>query len=546
MAEDLDTVATEGRASAESCRRPGCEGCDKLYRRVREAESASAYWRSMHAKAKEREAKLKEQVVSLKAKLRKRERQLFGKKSERGSAKKDGPSPAPKTGEKRKRGQQFGSKGHGRSDQDALPTKTEIHELNGDDRHCRNCGKLYEDMGQTEDSEVVEVEVKAHRRVIRRRRYRQTCSCPGQPRTMTAPPADKLIPKGAYGISFWVLVLIDKYLFQRPTQRLLAFLRLYVGLAVSPGTVDGGLKTLVPLFEPLYAAMLARNITDTRWHADETRWMVFTEFEDKEGHRWYLWVFRSETTVTFRLDPSRSAKVPQAHFGEKARGILSVDRYSAYKTLLPGGRIILAFCWAHVRRDFLELARDWPELEGWGLAWVERIGELYALNKDRLAVLDDPAAYAEAQRALVAGVDAMAAERDAQRASPTLHQACRKVLDSLAVHWSGLVVFVAHPEVPMDNSQAERDLRDPVCGRKNYRGSGSVWSGKLMVMVMSLFQTLLLWNVDPQLWLSLYFARCAELGGVAPKDAEQWLPWNLNSDELNELRPLVRRSQDTS
>jgi len=33
--------------------------------------------------------------------------------------------------------------------------------------------------------------------------------------------------------------------------------------------------------------------------------------------------------------------------------------------------ILLAFCWAHVRRDFLDAAKSWPDLQAWMLCWVE-------------------------------------------------------------------------------------------------------------------------------------------------------------------------------
>ena len=61
----------------------------------------------------------------------------------------------------------------------------------------------------------------------------------------------------------------------------------------------------------------------------------------------------------------------------------------------------------------------------------------------------------------------------------------RKVLESLGDHWTGLTVFVEHPEVPMDNDTAEHSERGPVVGRKNYYGSGSVWSGRLAAMVLA-------------------------------------------------------------
>ena len=62
-----------------------------------------------------------------------------------------------------------------------------------------------------------------------------------------------------------------------------------------------------------------------------------------------------------------------------------------------------------------------------------------------------------------------AAGRELQQ-QPKL-EACAKVLRSLRNHWEGLTLFVADPDLPMDNNQAERALRGPV-GRKNYYGSG--------------------------------------------------------------------------
>ena len=57
------------------------------------------------------------------------------------------------------------------------------------------------------------------------------------------------------------------------------------------------------------------------------------------------------------------------------------DRYSAYKSLAKSrDDLILAYCWAHVRRDFLKAARSWPELEDWMWTWVNDIRTLYRPN----------------------------------------------------------------------------------------------------------------------------------------------------------------------
>jgi transposase len=120
--------------------------------------------------------------------------------------------------------------------------------------------------------------VRAHRRVIRRRRYWPTCSCAAHPGIVTAPPPPRLIPKSILGISIWVNLLLDKYLFYQPTYRLLADWATH-GLDLSLGTVTDGLRHLVPLFEPVYEAFVQRSQGQTLWHADETRWLVFVILE---------------------------------------------------------------------------------------------------------------------------------------------------------------------------------------------------------------------------------------------------------------------------
>jgi transposase len=172
----------------------------------------------------------------------------------------------------------------------------------------------------------MEIDVKAHRRIIRRRRYKPTCRCGAVPGIVTAPPAPKLIPKGIFGVSVWVTILLDKFQFLRPTHRLLADLKTH-GLDISQGTITDGLKTIPPLFDPLYEAIIAKNLGENRWHADETRWPVFAIVEGEVGYGWYMWVFCSASTVVYTLDPRRSSEVPKAHFG------LEAALFSIFQTL---------------------------------------------------------------------------------------------------------------------------------------------------------------------------------------------------------------------
>ena len=351
---------------------------------------------------------------------------------------------------------------------------------------------------------------------------------------MTAPCPAKLVPKGMYGVSIWETVLLDKFLFQRPTHRLLLDLQTH-GLCIPQGSLTDGLVRLLPLFTPLKGAIVERQRKARHWHADETRWMVFVEVEGKVGHRWILWMICSVDTVVFLLDQSRSAKVPIDHFGE-ARGIASADRYSAYKTLENEGLVMIAYCWAHVRRDFLTVARSWPEEEPWAMEWVERICKLYELNEQRAALWKVNKEYVAEQARLETHVALMASAWKLELAGSSLHVQARKKLESLERHWSGLLLFVQHPWVPIDNNTAERELRGPVVGRKNYYGSGSLKSGELTAAMFSVFHTLRRCGINPRSWLRAYLQACAAAGGAPPPDFASFLPWNLSDERRREWK----------
>ena len=83
----------------------------------------------------------------------------------------------------------------------------------------------------------------------------------------------------------------------------------------------------------------------------------------------------------------------------------------------------------------------------------------------------------------------------------------------------------------MDNNASERCHRGPVVGRKNFYGSGAIWSGRLAAMLFSLFQTLGLWDQCPRRWLSAYLTACAEAGGEVPASWQRFLPWRMSKED---------------
>jgi len=505
----------------------------RLRRENLELRQQAGYWQSRHADGVRRIAVLEQENERLRGENRKLQAQAFGRKSEKQSPRDrsnhlDDPSEA-KTA--RARGQQRGHPGHRRRDYSHLPVRTDPpRQLPEAERVCPDCGLPLVACG-TEQAEQLEIDTVIYRRVTPRCRYKRACQCSGQ-RTWTAAPVPKLLPKGLLGVSLWVEIFLDKFASQRPTERLLNQWQL-LGLDLAPGTVTDGLRRLEPLFQPVRAALQERNRASVLNQADETRWLVFCDWQGKVGHTWWLWVFGGTDTVVYILDPFRSHNVPEKHFPKNAGGVLLVDRYSGYKAMaqVKDGTLLLAFCWAHVRRDFVRVGKGWPELKAWALEWLKRIRELYRLNRQRL---QNPAAV-RADAALRQAVHAFEQQVALELADPSLREPCRKVLTSLQEHWPGLTLFVDDPRIPMDNNISERRLRGPALGRKNYYGSGAEWSGRLAATLFSILATLKLWQINPRWWLRWFLDSCAAAGGQAPKDIQPFLPWNLSAAKRAEL-----------
>lgn len=551
--------------------------CQEVPRR---GETA-AFWYRAYAEARQEADKLKQQIEKLEAELERENglveelkqkiealkfqlvwmaKQIFGRKSEASQPEAPGPggtceadnpednsaetafsdSPEGDTGsqdnkgtERKKRGKREGSKGYGRKLRKNLPFTEIICDLPDERKLCPKCRLPLTELALSEASEAIDWEVRIVRRVYRRKCYTPTCCCGAVPGVVTADPVAKLIPKGMFTVSFWVRLILEKFLFQRPLYRIRKALALE-GLAVSQGTLTGGLKKIEALIQPLYNEIIQRSRQAKHWKMDETRWMVFVEVAGKVGYRWWLWVVVTRDTVLYYLDPSRSSKVPKKHLGD-ARGILNVDRYSAYKTLLS--LIRLAFCWVHQRRDFIRIRDGYCHSRQWAIEWIERIDALFGLNDQRLACRGDPQAFELRQQKLEEAVNNMANIREKQLSDHSLRRWERSALNSMKKHWQGLTVFVDNPDVPMDNNESERWLRGPVCGRKNYYGCGSEWSGALTAMLFTILQTCCVNRVDPKKMLLAYFEACAENGGKAPEDVSGFLPWNLSAEVRQTWHP---------
>ena len=478
-----------------------------------------------------RNERLEEDLAKLRSSRAVLSKVVFGSRSER--------QKKPGTG--RKRGQQRGAAGHGRTPRPGLPEKTERRNPPKDARICSCCGKPYVANGERVTT-LIEIAVKAHIRRVERTRWRRGCDCASSPLEAIAPPVPRLFPGTLFGTSFWARFLFEHCACLRPLCRVAAW---YAdqGLPLSPGTLANSLKRFVPLFDPVYQAILAHQNRTTVRHADETGWRV-QEFRDNgRSSRAWLWTSVSKDAVYFRIDPSRSAEVAKALFADTACTVFVVcDRYSAYRALARelAGKVILCWCWAHQRRDFIEGAAGQEALTEWCEGWIERIAAIYRLNDTRLKHYD-PAlerqtrAFDAAQRKLGKAVKRLFANAEAELAGLPDKDRRAKPLRSLLNHREGLCVFVDHPQVPMDNNAGERALRGPVIGRRLSFGSNSEDGAKVTAIMYSVIGTLSMNGIDVLRWLEAWLDACAKNGGKPPDDLSPWLPWTMSEERRREF-----------
>ncbi len=423
----------------------------------------------------------------------------------------------------KKRGARQGHKGYGRKIPENLPIEVVTIEIDGDKTCCGICGAEYRQTAKTEDSVKINVKIIVEKIISKRAVYVKECDCIETPTFLSAPKPEAIIPKSLYTNGFWCLLLVLKYYFQIPLNRQMNIFDMY-HYKPNASTIIGGFKKLLPLLIPLYNKLKAEILKDNHWHCDETRWLVFEEKADKKTHLWWLWTFVSKKLNVFVLDSTRSSSVPEKFFGKDAKGIVNVDRYAAYNVLLGG--ILLAFCWYHLRRDFLKAQISFPELTSWAEEWLKYISKTEELNSQRLSCETGSTSYESAQIKLVEHLNGMKTKVEEQLQEDKLIKKQETILKSLNRKWEGYTVFVDNPHVPMHNNVAENSLRPAALGRNSYYGSHVEWSGLLAAACMTIFQSAEKNGIMPIKYLEFYFGACQKNGGKPPEDLEIMLPWN--------------------
>lgn len=402
-----------------------------------------------------------------------------------------------------------------------LPREEITLEPEGD--ACPNCGGALHPIGVT-TSEMLDW-VPAKVRVIRIHRPKRGCRACGTIHQAAAP--ERLIAKGIATPALVAQVLVSKYCDHMPLYRQAQIFARH-GVDLDRSTLANWVGGACWWLEPLQARLAASVFSATRIFADDTPIPVLDpgRGRTKTGRLWVYtrddrsWNGPDPPAAVYFYSPDRKAERPAGHLG-KFRGVLQVDGYAGFERLTQSGAIVLAACWAHVRRKFYDL----HQAMGSPIAAeaLRRIAALYAIEdriwgqsaEKRRAIRDrDSRPLVEALKPWL--------EQELGRIPPNgnLAEAIRYAL----VRWPTLCRFLGDGRVDLDNNPVERAIRPVALGRKNHLFAGSDGGGERWAMICSLIATAKLNEVEPFAYIRDVLERMVD--GHPMNQIDEFLPWN--------------------
>ncbi len=285
--------------------------------------------------------------------------------------------------------------------------------------------------------------------------------------------------------------------------------------------------------EPLAEHLMRRVREADRIFADETILPTLAPGTGKTKTA-YLWAYARDDRpfggdgppmVVYHFEDSRAGNCVDRHLGGYS-GILQVDGYGAYRhlekpVLGENDGIVLAGCWAHVRRKFFELHAN-GESEVATLT-VERMKALWAVDDGVHGATPEIRAAAR-RRASTPIVDDLFDLWD--RHLPRLSQKSKlaEAIRYALTRRRSLERFLDDGRIELDSNIVERAIRPQCITRKNALFAGSDGGGRTWATIASLLQTAKMNGVDPFAWLKLTLERLAN--GWPNSRIDELMPWN--------------------
>ena len=404
-----------------------------------------------------------------------------------------------------------------------LPIEELVHKRSGEERDCPRCGDpMHEAAGRTTDHDVIYV-VQRKYRIRRHRSQHYRCNCCGT--TRVAPGAEGLLRKnGKYDVTIAAQVAVDKYAHHLPIERQLKQME-RDGLHIRSQTLWDQLNALARILIPAYRALHDEALSAGHLHMDLTPWRLM---DNKGGSKmWHLASLSTDRVSWFAINPRKNHKVVawllKGYCGivvsDGDAAIQKLERARSRKTLdlweddRDTPDYLCAGCWSHGRRSLFEAEKHGSPVG----ECLDDIATLFEIEWEAEEIAGATGQSIEEVRSRLRNTKSRAIigkiRKWVDQQSPPPKTAFAKGVTYLRKQWRYLTVFLEHPQLPLDNNQAERRLRDCVLGRKNHYGSRSMDGIHAAEVMYSLAGTCALRGVDPYGYL-IRAVRAAQAGEV--------------------------------
>lgn len=210
-----------------------------------------------------------------------------------------------------------------------------------------------------------------------------------------------------------------------------------------------------------------------------------------------LWAISSTSGTYYMFSTTREAKWITALL-ENYEGLIMADAYAGHKQLLALPNITALFCWAHVRRKFVESADK------------KRRAIMIALIRQLYAVEDELEDQTPEQRTFLRSSKAkpilrnIKAQIDAWELDPAVlpKSGIGKACAYTRKLWDGLERYACDSDAPIDNNFTERAMRPNALHRKNSLFSASEKGARAYAILMTVTQSALLHDLNPISYLN--------------------------------------------
>ena len=395
-----------------------------------------------------------------------------------------------------------------------------------DDIDCPCCRAPMHVIGE-ETSERLDV-IPAQFQVIVTHRPKYACRACEQA-VVQAPAPERLIKGGLPTEAMVAHVLVAKYAWHLPLYRQAQML-LAQGIDIKRAILAFWVGYAAAELKPLYLRLRELILSSSKIAVDETVVPVLDPGRGctKKGYFWAVarddrpWAGPDPPAVAYSYAPGRGA-VHALKLLDRYRGVVQCDGYAAYKTVANaacGEAITLAFCWAHLRRKFYDIAKD-------GNAPIasealERIAKLYLIEKTIRGQTADARRVVRQQRSkpLVLELKTWFEQQLARVSGKSL---IAEVIRYALNHWDGLIRFLDDGRIELDTNAVERSIRPIVLNRKNALFAGHDQGAENWACIASLIETCKLNGVDPETYFTDVLSKLVNLWPASRLD--ELMPW---------------------